>query len=153
MTTYYSPGFTARYSGQTHGEVRSTNRMHEIIAIPATLATGDIVNVGYLPVNAVVVGLNAKAASQLDTNATATLAFDIGTRANPQLFNAVSAVGRAAGVSVDTTLLPAGRLYKNSSGAKQLVIATVHAAAATPAPGSLELEMSYFVEELPGSPA
>ncbi len=153
MTTYSSPGFMAKYSGQTHGEARSTNRMHEIIALPATLATGDVLNVGYLPVNAVVVGLNAKAASQLDTNATATLAFDIGTAANPQLFNAVSVIGRAAGASADTTLLPTGRLYKNSSGAKQLVIATVHAAAATPTPGSLELEMSYFVEELSGSPA
>ena len=153
MTTYSSPGVLANSSGQTHGEARSTNRLHEITSLPVTLATGDIVNIGYLPVDAVVVGLNLKAPSQLDTSSAATLAFDIGTTTSPQLFNAVSAVGRAAGASADTTLLPTGRLYKNLSGAKQLVIATVHAAAATPAAGALELEMSYFVEELPGSPA
>ena len=153
MTTYSSPGVLAKYSGQTHGGARSTNRMHEIIALPATLAIGDLVDVGYLPVNAVVVGLNLKTGSQLDTSAAATLAFDIGTTSSPQLLNAGSAVGRAAGASADTTLLPAGRLYKNLTGAKQLVVATVQASAATPAAGALEVEVSYFVEELPGSPA
>ncbi len=153
MTTYCSPGVLAKSSGQTHGEARSTNRMHETIALPATLATGDVISVGYLPPNAVVAGLNLKAPSQLDTSAAATLAFDVGTTATPQLFNAVSGVGRAAGSSADTTLLPPGRLYKNTTGAKQLVIATVQAAAATPAAGSIEIEMSYFVEEPAGSPA
>jgi hypothetical protein len=62
-------------------------------------------------------------------------------------------VGRAVGASADATLLPTGRLYKNITGAKQLVVASVHAAAATPAAGVLELELSYFVEELPASPA
>lgn len=153
MTTYSSPGVLAKYSGQTHGEARSTNRIHETIAIPSTLATGDILNVGYLPVNAVVVGLTVKAASQLDTNATATLAFDVGTASTPQLLNAVSLAGRAPAASVDVTLLPSGRLYKNLSGAKQLIISTVHAVAATPAAGTLEFDVSYFVEEAPGSPA
>jgi hypothetical protein len=73
MMTYSSPGVLAKYSGQTRGEARSTNRMHEIIPLPATLATGDLINVGYLPVGAVVVGLNLRAASQLDVNAAATL--------------------------------------------------------------------------------
>ena len=153
MTTYSSPGVLAKCSGQTHGAARSTNRLHEIVAVPASLATGDLISIGYLPPNAVVVGLNLKAPSQLDTSAAATLAFDIGTTSTPQLFNAVSGVGRAAGSSADTTLLPAGRLYKNASGAKQLVVATVHAAAATPAAGTFEVEMSYFVEEPAGSPA
>ena len=153
MTTYSSPGVSAKLSGQTHGEARSTNRLHEVIALPANLATGDQINVGYLPVDAVVVGLNIKAPSQLDTGAAATLAFDVGVASSAQLFNAASAVGRSAGASADTTLLPTGRLYKNTSGAKQLVVIGVHNAAETPAAGSLELEMSYFVEELPGSPA
>ncbi len=153
MTTYSSPSIMAKYSGSTHGETRSTNRIHEIIALPSTLATGDVINVGYLPVGAVVVGLNLKAQSQLDSNAAATLAFDVGTASSPQLFNAASVVGRAPGATADTTLSPTGRLYKNLSSNKQLVVATVHTAAATPNAGALEFELSYFVEELPGSPA
>ena len=153
MTTYSSPGFLAKASGHAHGYARSTNRLHEIVSVPAALATADVINVGYLPPNAVVAGLNLKAVSQLDTSAAATLSFDIGTTANPQQFNISSVVGRAAGTSADTILLPTGRLYKNASGSKLLVIATVHAAAATPAAGTLEFEMSYFVEEAAGSPA
>ena len=153
MTTYSSPGILANRSDQVHGEVRSTNRLHETISVPPTLAVGDSINFGYLPANAVVVGLAIKAASQLDTNAAATLAFDVGLPGTPQLFNAVSSVGRGAGATADSTLLPSGLFYKNTSGSKQLVVVTVHSAAAAPAAGTLELQLSYFVEEPPGSPA
>ncbi len=153
MTTYNSPGFANKAPGYAHGEARGTNRLHEIIAVPATIAANDVINVAYLPANAVVSGLNLKAATQLDSGATPTLAIDIGTTVNPQLFSALSSVGRSAGSSVDTNLLPAGRLYRNTTGAKQLVVATVHTAAATPSAGTLEIEMSYFIEDAAGSPA
>ena len=153
MTIYSSPGMLAKSSGQVHGEARSTNRLHETIALPATLATGDVINVGYLPVSAVVAGLMLKAASQLDANPTPALAFDVGTPSAPQMFNAVSTVGRAAGSSADIALLPVGLLYKNGLGVKQLVIVTVHAAATTPVAGLLEVQMTYFIEDTAGSPA
>ena len=153
MTIYNSPGFNAKLSGNAHGESRSTNRMHETIALPAGLSAGDVINIGYLPPNSVVSGLNLKTPTQLDASGAPTIAIDVGVVGNTQLFNAASVVGRVSGCSADTTLLPAGRLYKNTSGGKQTVMATVHAPAAAPLAGFLEVEISYFVEEPGGSPA
>ncbi len=154
MTTYNSPSYAARQPQQAHGEVRATSRMHDTIALPATLTTGDTINIGALPRNAVVTGLTLKTSGQLDASGSPTLAFDVGVASAPQLFNASStAVGRVAGPSADTTLLPSGRLYKNASGAPLLVLATVHSAAAMAVAGTLEVELTYFIEDLPGSPA
>src|SRR5579875_2754952 len=126
MTIYNSPSWAAHAPQQAHGEVRATSRMHEVIALPATLTTGDVINIANLPRNAVVTGLTLKTSGQLDTSGSPTLAFDVGVTASPQLFNAAStAVGRVAGPSVDTTLAAGGRLYKNTSGYPQLVVVSV----------------------------
>jgi len=59
-----------------------------------------------------------------------------------------------AGASFDITNTGAGQYYLNASGAKQAVIATVHAGAATGvAGGTLELDVEYFVQDAVGSPA
>ena len=43
---------------------------------------------------------------------------------------------------------PAGYLYQNTSGADLAVIDTVHAGAASPAAGTLELDVEYYVEDV-----
>lgn len=130
----------------SHGEYLAANHLHATTALPSTAGLNDTINVGYLPPNAVVTGVAAKAQSQLDSATSLTL--DLGIPGTLQLFQAaISTVGRAAGVSADNTCAAAGRLYKNTTGAKVLVVATIHAAAGTPVAGNLEHLIDYFVEE------
>lgn len=153
MTIYNPPGTPA--SGipnvpiGVHGEFLALNHLHQTVTIGAALTTADTVNFGYLPPNAVVTGVMLKAATQLDSNGSPTLAFNMGITGTAALFlSAVTTVGRAAGASADaSSLLAGGRLYKNTTGAKVLVICQPTGNAATGAAGTLEALISYFVEE------
>jgi len=157
MATYQAPQVTTygyQPPGTGHGECQITQHLHTSAYVSAALATNDVVQFGYIPANAVVSGVTLKADGQLDSNGSPTLTFDVGVTGTAQLFKAaVTTVGRAAGASVDTTNAAAGTLYKNTSGAKQLIFATAHAGAATGAAGTLELDVTYWVEDTPGSHA
>ncbi|HWE98710.1 MAG TPA: hypothetical protein VG248_02835 [Caulobacteraceae bacterium] len=154
MATTYK---TAQVANSTpaiggHGIVNPTARLHAVSGSISTWVINDTVQMGYLPKNAVVVGCGLKASAQLDSSGSATLTFDVGIVGTLQLFKAaVSTVGRAAGVSADTTIAAGGYLYKTT--ADTLIVVTAHAAAATPGAGTLELELSYFVEDTAGSVA
>jgi hypothetical protein len=154
-TAYSSPIYAQNQpAGTGHGPYQTTQHLHATSPTISTWAANDTINFGYLPRNAVVVSMVLKAASQLDSNGTPTLTLDMGVPGTPQLFKAaISTVGRAAGASVDTgnTLAAAGYLYKNLSGAKQVILCTVHAAAATAVAGTLELDVEYFIEDTVGS--
>lgn len=154
MATYAPPGATVAGLPTNpvgvHGEFLVSNRLHPTVSLTAALATNDVINLGYLPTNAVLTGIVLKAATQLDSNGAPTLAFNVGVTGTPALFfSAITTVGRAAGASVEsgTNMTAAGRLYKNTTGAKQLVFATVSTGAATGAAGTLEADITYFVEE------
>lgn len=153
MTTYNPPntpsGGTPPAPIGVHGEYLALNHLHQTVTIGAALTTSDTVNFGYLPPNAVVTGVVLKAATQLDSNGSPTLAFNMGITGTAALFlAAVTTVGRAAGASADASSLTAGgRLYKNTTGSKVLVIAQPSTAAATGVAGTLEALISYFVEE------
>ncbi|HEY5106591.1 MAG TPA: hypothetical protein VII73_07445 [Caulobacteraceae bacterium] len=143
-------------AGTGHGPYQLTQHLHATVSVPATLAANDVLNFGYLPNNAIVASMVLKAATQLDSNGSPTLSIDMGVVGTAQLFKAaITTVGRTAGASADigTGLAAAGYLYKNTSGAKQLVIGTVHAAAATAVAGTLELDVEYYLEDTVGSPA
>lgn len=130
-----------------HGEYKATSRIHATVSIPAAAALNDTINIGYLPPNAVVVGVRVKAATQLDSNGSPLLTLDLGIVGTLQLWHAaISTVGRAAGASTDATIAAAGALYKNGS-TKTLVVGTIHAAPATGVAGTLEYEIAYFIEE------
>lgn len=132
----------------THGEFKGTNRLHAITALPAAAALNDTINIGFVPPNAVVSGVRTKAQSQLDSNGSPALTLDLGIVGTLQLFQAaISTVGRAAGATSDATIAGAGALWKNTTGAKVLIVGTIHAAAATGVAGNLEHEIAYFVEE------
>jgi hypothetical protein len=45
----------------------------------------------------------------------------------------------------------AGVLYKNTSGARALVVVTVGTAAATAVAGTLEVDIEFYVEDAAGS--
>jgi len=157
MATYTSSLYAQKQpAGTGHGPFQVTQHLHATVSVPSTLAANDIVNFGYLPPNAIVASVVLKAQSQLDSNGTPTLAFDLGVTGTSQLFKAnITTVGRASGASTDigTGITAAGYLYKNTSGAKLLIYATVHTVAATPVAGVLELDVEYYIEDTVGSPA
>lgn len=147
-TAYSSNIYAAKTPPGTHGQHQLTNTHHSTVTVPASFVTSDTLNMGYLPPGAVVLLITLKAATQLDSNGSPTLTLNVGVAGTPQLFMAASAlVGRAAGASADTTLTAAGRLYKNTSGAKQVITVTAQANAATAVAGTLELHVSYFIED------
>ncbi|MGH7016736.1 MAG: hypothetical protein ACRED8_06585 [Caulobacteraceae bacterium] len=151
-TTYSAPGYTANYgrAGPT-GFSKTPFQLHDTAAVGAPVIN-DVVNFGYLPNNAIVTACVLKAATQLDSSTG--LTYDVGVSGTPQLWKAaVSTVGRASGASADATVAAAGMLYKNTTGADQLVIVTAHAGAMTGAAGTLELQLEYFFEPTAGSQA
>ncbi|MGH6991979.1 MAG: hypothetical protein ACREEH_01445 [Caulobacteraceae bacterium] len=153
-TTYSAPGYTANYgrAGPT-GFSKTPFQLHDTAAVGSPVIN-DVVNFGYLPNNAIVTACVLKAASQLDSNGSPTLTYDVGVTGTAQLFKAaVTTVGRASGASADATVAAAGMLYKNTTGADQLVIVTAHAGAMTGAAGTLELQLEYFFEPTAGSQA
>jgi hypothetical protein len=152
-TAYTTALFNAKVGASSgHGISRMSTHLHAISGAISTWAANDTIAVGYIPRQAVVTNVILKAASQLDSNGTPTLALDVGVVGTPQLFKAaVTTVGRASGASVDTTNTAAGYLYANTSGADQEVLITVHTAAATAVAGTLELDVEYYVEDVAGS--
>jgi hypothetical protein len=157
MATFQAPNVTTygyQPPGTGHGEAGVTQHLHAKCFVPATLAANDVIQFGYIPANAIVTGVTLVADSQLDSNGSPTLAFDVGIVGTTQLWKAaVTTVGHAAGVTGDATMASAGLLYKNTSGAKLLIEAVCHTVAATPVAGTLELDLAYFVEDTPGSQA
>lgn len=155
MATWQAPNVTTYgYTppGTGHGEAGITQHLHAKVYLPATFAANDTLQFGYLPPNAIVTGVTLVADSQLDSNGSPTLAFDVGITGTTQLWKAaVTTVGHSAGVSGDTTMASAGMLFKTT--AKTLVVGTIHTGAATAVAGAVEIDVSYFVEDTPGSPA
>ncbi len=154
-TTYSTPLYAqAQPAGTGHGFYQITQHIHATTGSISTWAINDVINFGYLPRNAIVASMVLKAATQLDSNGAPALTLDMGVPGTPQLFKAaISTVGRAVGASADigTGLSAAGYLYKNVSGAKQAIVCTVHAAAATAVAGTLELDVEFYVEDTAGS--
>lgn len=152
MATTYS---TALYANKTppntgHGFNTSSVHLHAISGVISTWVAGDVVNVGYLPGNAVVVSATLKAAAQLDSNGAPTLTLSLGVVGTAGLFkSAITTVGRAAGASADQILVASGALYKPA--AKTAVIVTVGTGAATAVAGTLEADIEYYVEDTTGS--
>jgi|GEM_PF-2431638 len=154
-TAYQTSNYAnAQPAGTGHGEFKINTHLHAISPTISTWASGDTILIGYLPINAVVVGAVLKAASQLDSNGAPTLALSFGSVATPALFkSAITTVGRASGASADigTGITAAGYLYKNTTGAKLPILVTVTTGAATPVAGTIEADVEYYVEDTPGS--
>lgn len=152
MTTYSTDTYVAKRPPTSEGVAQNTLHMIGTAQLPASLATNDVINAFSLPVNAVVIGVTLQAASQLDSNGSPTLTFDVGISGTPQLFvAATNAVGRAAGVTGVSGVATAGTLYKNTTGKDLPIIVTVHAGPATGVAGALTLLLSYMVQEATAS--
>jgi hypothetical protein len=140
-TTYNAPSYTNKSPVVTEGLARNLLSFRDVVTTTAALGLNDGGTFGYLPPNAVVVGGYAKFATAMDT-ASATLTIDIGVTGAAQTFLAADTTARAGG-----TVSTIGKGYKNTSGAKIAITWLAHAAATTGAAGTIELHLSYIVEE------
>jgi hypothetical protein len=141
-TTYNAPSFANKNPVPDPGLAKASVNFRDIVTTTAALGLNDGGTFGYLPPNAVVVGGYAKFATAMDTNGAPTLTIDIGVTGAAQTFLAADTTARAGG-----TVSTIGKGYKNTSGAKEAITWLAHAAAATGAAGTIELHLSYFIEE------
>ena len=134
----------------TYGTVYGSGVAREKISLVAIVAVttamidnvDDEVGLFYVPKGFVVTGATISG-TDMDTNVSPTLAFDVGDDADENRLIAAGAVGQAATLS--SALAPAGHLYKYT--AKTLIKAYVQAVAATGAAGTLKVEVEGFVDE------
>lgn len=141
-TTYNAPSFTNKNPVVDPGYAKSIVAFRDTVSPSAALGLNDGGTVGYLPPNAVVLGGYVKYATALDTNGAPTLTVDLGVTGAAQTFLAADTTGRAGG-----TVATIGKGYKNTTGAKIAITWLAHAAAATGAAGTIEVHLSYFIEE------
>lgn len=140
-TTYNAPGYTNKSPITDPGYAKSVVAFRDTVTFSAALGLNDGGSVGYLPPNAVVIGGYAKF-SALDTGSP-TLTMDIGVTAAAQTFLAADTTARAGG-----TVSIIGKGYKNTTGAKIAITWLAHAAASGGgAAGTMEVHLSYFIEE------
>lgn len=144
-TTYNAPGYTNKNPVAVHGEAKNIQSFHDTVTIGAALGLNDGGTFGYLPPNAVVTGGWAKFATAMDTNGSPTLTIDLGVTGAAQQFLAADTTARAGGVQ--KALATGSYGYKNTSGAKLAITWLAHAAAATGAAGTIEVHLSYVIEE------
>lgn len=156
MATFSSPGFTANAPAITEGNAKNALHGHDTVSVTTAMVATDVLNFFYLPPGAVVTSFIFKAQSQIDSNGAPLLSWDLGiTGATGQFLLTSTTPGRTAGSSFTNTFTAAGAgvLYKNTSSAKVLVLATCKASPATAVAGVMELSMTYYIEEPVGSQA
>lgn len=109
----------------------------------AALAAADIVDLFDLPPRARVIGGLVKS-TDMDTNGTQTIAFNIGITGTPALFFAATVAAQAG--TVDRTLAVAGTDYVTTGKTRvKLVVSTGPATGV--AVGTVSVILTYFVEE------
>jgi len=140
--------FETQLSGK-RGTILGNGWGREIICATAIVAmttamldnVNDDVGLFYVPAGAVIVGAMVSA-TDMDTNGSPTLAFDIGDSADEDRIFAASAVGQAATLS--QAIARTAHLYKYT--AETQIRAYIQAVSATPAAGTLTFSLFYFVD-------
>lgn len=156
MTTGYSSDLVLKPGNRpTHGESRTTQHMFATAALATALSVGDTVTLANLPPYARIVGM-CISADQLDTNGTATIAFNVGdagygsvSGVAARYFSATS-VGRAAApadANANSAMRGQAQNFFNNQPAALPIVATCSAAAATFQAGNLYLRVDYYVDE------
>ncbi len=144
MATYTTSQSTAAGKVYASGVAREKISLAAIVAVTTAMIdnTNDSVGLFYAPKGFVVTGIRV-GATDMDTNVTPTLAFDIGDSGSQNRLMAASAVGQAGTWS--SAMARTGFLYKYT--AKTLISAYVQAVSATGAAGTLYVEVEGFVDE------
>lgn len=142
MATYQSQQVSDRMPIPSHGFGSSVYCQRFKITTTAALTTSDVLQFGYLPKYARVVDAWVKA-SDLDTNGTPTLAFNIGDAADVDRLFAATTAGQAAGTTRMSATTGFGYRYDDET----LITGAPSTNAATGAAGTLELAVFYTVED------
>lgn len=142
MTVYSSPDYVANAPIAVHGERKGLQVARAVVTCAAAPATTDTLNFFYMPPNARVVDAYLYP-TDMDTGGP-TLTLNIGDAAlQTRLFSAAP-----AGAGAVTKLSQAGAFgYQYPSTGKTLVTGVAQANATTPAAGSVELVVVYYVDE------
>lgn len=144
MATYYtdlSRAFGQKASG---GAYRDTLVATAIVAVTTAMIDNvdDIITLFRVPKGAVVTAARI-AATDMDTNASPTLAFNVGDAGSATRIFSASAVGQAGTFS--TAMNQGAFLYKFT--ADTLIQAQVSTVSATGAAGTLYFGLEYFIDE------
>lgn len=141
----YETSLSRLSTGTVVGQGWSRNIVTATAIVAMTTAMLDNVNddVGlfYVPAGAVIVGATISA-TDMDSNGSPTLAFDIGDSADEDRIFAASQVGRAATLS--SAIATTAHLYKYT--AQTQIRAYIQAVAATGVAGTLTVSVQYFVD-------
>lgn len=117
----------------------------QVVQVAMTTAmldnANDDVGLFWVPAGAVVVGYTFSA-TDMDTNGSPTLAFDVGDSADEDRLISNSNLGQAGGIT--QTMLTTGFMYKFT--ARTQIRAYIRTAAATAAAGTIKFALSYFID-------
>lgn len=143
MATYSSPQVTNEMPIQSHG-LANTHTVRFPVTITAALTTSDVIRFGYVPqyariVDAILVG------TDMDTNGTPTLAFNVGDAGDADRLFAASTVGQTATIARMTAVTGFGYRYDTAGGT--LITGAPSTNAATGAAGTLTLFLTYVIED------
>jgi hypothetical protein len=142
MATYQSAQVQNEMPIPSHGLASNVHCQRFKVSITAALTTSDAIEFGYLPIYARVVDATIKA-TDMDTNGTPTLAFNIGDAGDVDRLFAATTAGQAAGVTRMTAATGFGHRYD----AATLITGAPSTNAATGAAGTLELFVFYVIED------
>lgn len=142
MATYQSQQVQDEMPIPSHGEASTVRCQRFKVTIGAALTTADVIQFGYLPDYARVVDAILKG-TDMDTNATPTLAFNVGDAGDVDRLFAASTVGQTASIARMTAITGFGQRYDAST----LITGAPSTNAATGVAGTLELFLWYVVED------
>lgn len=129
----------------TPGLAKSMYCLAAGIALPNTLALNDTAQFFYMPKGAVIQSASLRASTPLDTNGAPTLTLDVGDATTAARIFSQSLAGSAASGSDQ---VPVFSCLGFQFTADTLIFATVHAAGATKAAGTLRLRIDFTIEGL-----
>lgn len=142
MATYQSQQVQDEMPIPSHGLGASCYCQRFKVTISAALTTADVIQFGYLPKYARVVDATLKG-TDMDTNGTPTLAFNVGDAGDADRLFAASTVGQTAVIARMTATTGFGYRYDDET----LITGAPSTNAATGAAGTLELFVFYTIED------
>ena len=141
MATYNSTNVQNKTGVSQSGGAGNVNVAYAEVICSSAPSTSDTLNFFYIPANARII-FAALESTDMDTNASPTLALNIGDSGSASRLFSASTVGQAGTLS--SAIAVAGNAYKTT--AKTLITGTASTNSATGAAGSVYLTVMYVVE-------
>lgn len=144
MATYQSQQVQDEMPIPSHGLASKVHCQRFKVTIGAALTTSDAIQFGYVPQYARIIDAILKG-TDMDTNGTPTLAFNVGDAGDVDRLFAASTVGQTAAIARMSVTTGFGYRYDTAGGT--LITGAPSTNAATGAAGTLELFLFYVVED------